>query len=485
MGPAQTPRSDVPLARNGGARGSLLLIAFLGVVYAILARVALRAFPFSGDEYSTFLQAETFARGLLHTQVPAYAELLRVDHVLMDPWVCSKYPPGTSALLALGIRAGAPWLVMPIAAVVTLFALWGTTQAHFGPRAGRMTVVVLGLAPLFALQAGTYFGHTASMMWLALAFAAISLWLRTGSRAWPVLGGMAIGCALLTRPPDAAYFAASLLVFRSWRLIGLTALGIVPFLFVYCAYQAAQFGSPFADGYHAYEPTFRAIYHEDTGHPLSLLYLVSPKEQANHLDVIRSFVMEWTVPGTVLVAVIGAYAIGKDHPARSMRDFAVAIAAVPLAMLLVSIADPDDGARPRYMSIALLPVAFLAHPGWEAASRALRDLVGARFTRITAIAAIVGGPVQVGAFLGHRLPELWLREGLFEAVRAENIEEGVVVIRAEWPTRYARNGPFFDRPVLYLSAPADMTVEQVSALYPGRPVYEATEGRRWKIARRM
>jgi hypothetical protein len=28
-----------------------------------------------------------------------------------------------------------------------------------------------------------------------------------------------------------------------------------------------------------------------------------------------------------------------------------------------------------------------------------------------------------------------------------------------------------------------MTVDEVAALYPGRPVYEATEGRRWKIVR--
>jgi hypothetical protein len=470
---------------RGAGSGPLLLIALLGVVYAVLARWALRGFPYSGDEYACFLQAEIFARGLLHTPAPAHAELLRVDHVVMDAWVRAKYAPGTSALLALGIRAGAPWLVTPIEAVIALVALWRTTLAHLGSRAALMSIVVMGLSPLFSYQAATFFGHTATTMWLALAFAATSLWWRTGSSAWSVLGGVAVGCAWLTRPGDAVYFTAALLVFRSPRLLAFTALGAAPFLGAHFAYQAAQFGSPFADGYHAYEPTFRAIYGEDTGHPLSLLYLVSPKQQADHLDVMCAFVNDWTLPGSVLVAVIGAFAIGKDHPARAMRDFAIAIAAVPLAMLLVSIANPDDGARPRYLSTALLPVAFLFRPGWDAASAALRTLVGDRVTRLTAVAALVAGPVQVGSFLGHRIPELWLRDGLFEEVRAQNIEEGVVVIRAEWPTRYARNGPFFDRPVLYLSAPADMTVEQIAALYPDRPVYEATEARHWKIVRRI
>jgi hypothetical protein len=120
----------------------------------------------------------------------------------------------------------------------------------------------------------------------------------------------------------------------------------------------------------------------------------------------------------------------------------------------------------------------------DATVAALRSLVGERLARWTVIAALVFAPVEVGSFLGRRLPEVWMRGGLYDQVAAEGISDGVVVVRAEWPTRYARNGPFYDRPVLYLSPPADMTAEQIAALYPGRPVYEATEGRRWKIVRK-
>jgi 4-amino-4-deoxy-L-arabinose transferase-like glycosyltransferase len=474
-----------------GDRGSwaspkvaLLAIVLLGVAYAVLSRVALKGFPFSGDEYSCFLQAELFARGLLRSPAPAHAELLRIDHVVVDEWVRSKYPPGTAALLALGVRAGVSWLVTPVEAVIALGALAYVTHVHFGARDALIAVAVVGLSPLFAFQAATFFGHTPSTMWLALAFAATSLWVRTDAAVWPVLGGAAIGCAFLTRPGDAAYFAAALLVFRSRRLVALTALGAAPFVGAHFAYQAAQFGSPLTDGYHAYEPTFRAIYGEDTGHPVSLLYLVDPKEQANHLDVLRAFATEWTIPGTVLVAAAGARAVEKGSPARSMRDFAVAIAVVNAAMLFVSVADPDDGARARYLSTTLLPLGLLTGRGWDATAAALRSLVGERLARWTAIAALVFGPVEVGSFLGHRIPEIRVRDGLYEQVQAEGITDGVVMVRADWPTRYTRNGPFYDRPVLYLSPPAQMTAEQIAAVYPGRPVYEATEGRHWKIVRK-
>jgi 4-amino-4-deoxy-L-arabinose transferase-like glycosyltransferase len=461
------------------------LIAAFGVVYALLSRVALRGFPYSGDEYSCFLQAELFARGLLRAPAPLHAELLRVDHVVVDTWVRSKYPPGAAALLAIGIRAGVPWLVTPIEGVVTLVAVWRTTLAHVGARSALIAVVALGICPLFALQAATYFAHTPTTMWLALGMLAVSLWVRTGSSAWPVLGGAAIGCALLTRPADAAFFAVALIAFRSRRLVALTAIGIAPFALLYFAYQAAQFGSPWTDGYHAYEPTFHAIYGESSGNPLSLFYLVDPKQIANHLDVVRAFVLEWTVPGTVLLAIVGARAIGPDHPARSMRDFVVAITVVTLGMLLVSIADPDDGARPRYLSTTLLAVALLAGSGWDGVTDALRKLVGERFTRTAIVFATLAGPVAVGSFLGRRIPDVWVREGLYEQVKEQGIAQGVVVVRAEWPTRYARNGPFFDRPVLYLSPPPETTVEEVAALYPGRPVYEAIEGRRWKVVERV
>jgi hypothetical protein len=464
----------------------VLLIATFGIAYALVARVALHSFPFSGDEYSGFLQAELFARGLLHSPAPPHPELLRVDHVVMDTLVRTKYPPGSAALLAVGVRGGVPWLVGPVEAVVALVALWRTTLTHLGSRAATIAIVVVGGCPLFAFQAASFFAHTATTMWLALAFASMSLWLRTSRNVWSSLAGAAIGCAFLTRPADAIAFAMALAVFRSPAVLACAAIGTAPLVALNFAYQAAQFGSPFADGYHAYEPTFRAIYGADTAaHAMSLTYLFDPKQIANHLDQFRALVQEWTVPGTVLLAVIGACSLGKGHRAYPMRNFAVAAAAIPSFMLLVSIGDPDDGARPRYLSTALLSVGFLAGPGWDATSKLLESLVGPRLERAILVAALVMAPVQLGSFLARRIPELWVREGLFEEVRGQGIGTGVVIVRAEWPTRYARNGPFFDRPILYLSAPAEMTAAQVASLYPGRPVYEAIEGRRWSIVRRL
>src|SRR5689334_2755178 len=61
-----------------------LVIVVAGVLYALMARFALEGYPYSGDEYSSFLQAEGFARGVLKAPAPPFADWVMVDHVIID-----------------------------------------------------------------------------------------------------------------------------------------------------------------------------------------------------------------------------------------------------------------------------------------------------------------------------------------------------------------------------------------------------------------
>ncbi|HEX8791607.1 MAG TPA: hypothetical protein VF765_11700 [Polyangiaceae bacterium] len=455
---------------------TLALVAAIGAVYATFARLALHAFPYSGDEYSYFLQAELFARGVLHAATPAHTELLRVDHVLLAPWVCSKYPPGTSALLALGVRLGVPWIVTPLEGVVALVAMRAAARRLLGERDAFVAVAVLGGAPLFVFQAASFYSHTASLMWLAIAFALAVAFTAEGG-AWRMLvAGAAIGCAFLTRPLDAVLFGLALLSLRAWRPVALAAAGAVPFVALLLAYQAAQFGSPFTDGYAAYQPEFTAIYGASTARPaFSPFNAIDPPQIWHHLDILRSFLVDWTVPCTALLALLGWAVLRDDTRVAGARRLAVALVAIFAVTLWVTIGDTDDGARPRYLTTTLLGLAWLAAPGWRRACDIAQSSVGRRAARAVGIVLWVVPVVQLGAFVVERMPQIWVREGLAEGVAHAGIERGVVVVRAKYPTRYARNGPFFDRPVLYVSAPATTSADEVAAAFPGRDVYEAHE----------
>ena len=462
------------------------LLALFGVIYAVVSRVALRAYPFSGDEYSTALQGEIFARGLLRTPAPPSADLLGIDHVVIDQWVRTKYPPGASALLAIGEHAGVSWIVTPVEGVVTLALVWLTVRMLFGAGEALVALVLLGLAPLFALEAGSYYSHTATSMWIAAAFAATAAWSLSRRDAWMVAAGAALGCAFLTRPLDAVLFGGALLALRSPRVIAWTALGAAPLGVVHFAYQAAQFGSPLRDGYAAYEPTFRAIYGAEASKPpLSLARIVDPVQQWFHLEICTSLVTTWTAVGTILLAVFGLAAIGKEHRARTLRDVAVAFVVLSLVLFIPTVeSSGDDGPRPRHLSTLLLPLAYLVGPGWFVVRDILVERLGARTMRAIASLAVLASAVQLGSLIVVQADKVESREGLFEATRAKGVTEGVVIVRARFPTRYARNGAFFDRPVLYLSAPATMDVQAVAERYPGRAVYEAFEGDPWSVVRR-
>jgi hypothetical protein len=353
-----------------------------------------------------------------------------------------------------------------------------------GPREALVSVAVLGAAPLFAFQAGSFYAHTATTMWLAIAFAAVASWSRDERASWPLLAGVAIGCALLTRPLDAVLFAAALVSLRSARFLALAVAGAVPFVALTLAYNAAQFGSPFTDGYHAYLPAALATYGPDEARPnLSLRYLVDGEQIWNHLDVLRAWLVDWTVPGTALLAALGWVGLRDEAGAAVVRRFSVVVVAVFVGVLLLTMSGYDDGARPRYLSVTLLPVAFLAGPGWRVAVQLLEMRLGIAARRTIAAVVWVLPPLQLGAFLVVRTPQLWVREGLDKAAVTQGIHRGVVVVRATYPTRYARNGPFFDRPVLYVSPPAATSVDEVAAAFPGLPVYEAHEGPTWSVVR--
>lgn len=476
-----------PFSSTGSVADStalaLVLTGVFGAIYALVARLALDGFPYSGDEYSLALQAELFARGLLKAPAPEHVEWLRVDHVVLDTWIRSKYPPGAPALLALGARWGVAWLVTPIEAVAALLVVWDTTKRVLGARPALVALVAVGLAPLFAVEAASFYAHTATMLFLSIAFAAVAAWTRKAHDGWLGLAGVAIGCAFLTRPIDAMLFGVAMVWLRSPRAVILTAACALPFVAANLYYQKLQFGSLFTDGYHAYEPTFRALYGADTAaNPLSLRHLVSGVQWWNHIDVYRAFVTEWTIPGTALVALVGAFAIGRDHPARPIRTFCLAVIATYAVALLVMISDPDDGPRCRYLSPIVVPVAVLAAAGWAPACEAIAARFGRLVQRILVVVAIVFALAQLAAFLQDRIPLVERRDGLYAAAGDRGIS-GVVIVRARYPSRYARNGPWFDGPVLYLSAPPSTSSDTVAAAFPGRSIWEAHEGDTWTFER--
>jgi hypothetical protein len=131
--------------------------------------------------------------------------------------------------------------------------------------------------------------------------------------------------------------------------------------------------------------------------------------------------------------------------------------------------------------VTLIPLAWLAANGLGPLCDAIRSTFGAIVQRVLVVLAILFGLAQLGSYLQDRIPKQWKREGLYQVTHDLHAGD-VVIVRAQYPSRYARNGPFFDG-VLYLSVPPEVTPAEVAAAYPGHAIYVAHEGTPWTLER--
>ena len=193
------------------------------------------------DELAYVLQAKLFAAGRWTAPAPPMPEFFAQPHVLNDPVVASKYPPGHSLLLALGELVGMPALV-----VAALSVLRGALAFAI---ARRLTngAIALGTGVLMLHGQSLYFGasyfsETTTGAMLLLAWYALLRWWKQGGRGWMALVAFAVGWCAITRPFSAALFALpvafvvlrNLLRTRRWRelavglAVGVAVLAILP-----------------------------------------------------------------------------------------------------------------------------------------------------------------------------------------------------------------------------------------------------------------
>jgi hypothetical protein len=187
------------------------------------------------------LQAHLFSHLRWTAPAPPMPEFFAQPHVLVDPVVASKYPPGHSLLLALGDLVGLPAL-----AVAGLAALRAGLAFALARRLTNGAVALGTWVLLFHGQslyfAASYFSETTSGAMLLLAWYALLRWREEGGRNWMALVALAVGWCAITRPFSAALFALpiafvvvrQLLRTRQWRelavgiAVGTGVLAILP-----------------------------------------------------------------------------------------------------------------------------------------------------------------------------------------------------------------------------------------------------------------
>lgn len=196
----------------------LLAAAFTLVVSLALTLLSYQRHPHVPDEVAYLIQARTFAAGMLWLPPPPVLGGFSVDLLYFGAdKVYSVFPPGWPAILALGVRMGAPWIVNPVLAALNVVLAYVLLGRLYDRRTARMGAVLLACSPWSLFLAMSFMAHQFTLTCALIAALGVQACRASGHARWAWLAGGAMGVISLVRPLDALVVAA---------LLGLWSIGL-------------------------------------------------------------------------------------------------------------------------------------------------------------------------------------------------------------------------------------------------------------------
>ena len=191
---------------------------FALVATAALSVLSYQRHPHVPDEVTYIIQAKYFAKGMLAMPAPPVPAAFDLDLMTYEPtrWY-SPVNPGWSAVLALGERAGAGWLVNPVLSGVAVVLACILLRELRGVRFARLGTLLLCGSPWFLFLGMSFMTHQLTLV-AGLAAAVFTARLRRGGSAgWAAAAGLGLGVIGPIRPLEGVIAAAAL---GWWALSG-------------------------------------------------------------------------------------------------------------------------------------------------------------------------------------------------------------------------------------------------------------------------
>jgi hypothetical protein len=474
---AVAPRaaSLLPVPRLLSPRAAIALIVLMGAALTLGVVWVLRAFPNSGDEYAYTFEADTFLNGRFWNAAPPDPDLFRLPQVYAKDgkWV-SQYPLGWPALLAIAHLGKLPyWLVSPLLGGVLLVLLALICWRRAGSTGAIIGMLICAPTPFFLFNAGSYFTHIPAAMF-GLLFCYHAAVLLDEPRHWrAAVAGIGLGVLGTIRPYDALFFAfpfgvEAVLRARLRTLIMVPAflLGAMPFLAAYLLQNAAVTGDPLLPITIWGAPNLRVGFH-----PVDHNGVHQPLINMIHMASARIVELaEWTSP-LLVIAYAPALLLQGVRRKLSFTDFVFPCAVIAY----LGFPEFDENRYgPRYyfdafpllvITVAVAAAAVLEQPRWRAW---VDNLICAHV--VTSLTALL----MFAPIMRQTVDE---RMDLYDLVRAQNIHNAVVMIRARtgvirWMSEadLTRNGLDLSGDIVYAGNMPERLGELI-AMFPSRRIY--------------
>lgn len=205
---------------------AVLLLALVSFFLSLtISRHTFNRLPHLEDELAYLYQAQVFARGDLVVESPVPARPLWkpfvVDYANGNRF--SKYTPGWSAWLAVGVLVGEPWVINAFFGMLTVILIYKLGRVVFNPDVGLVAALLLTFAPIAMLLNATIMSHTSALFFATLfmyaywRFSVPVLPMRK-NLLWGAVAGFALGMMIVNRPLSAIAIAAPFVVWSIIRL---------------------------------------------------------------------------------------------------------------------------------------------------------------------------------------------------------------------------------------------------------------------------
>jgi hypothetical protein len=452
------------------------------------------------DEVHYLFQAKTFALG--HLYIPAPGDpmngALQVGTMMfIDGKWFSMFPPGWPAALAVGVALGAPFLVNPLIAALTVPIGHAFASRWASPRLAVLTTLLLMISPWYLAMGASLFSHPLTLL---LVLSAWLLMLTEGSRrpfAW-FAAGCLLGWLFLTRPLEGltvgvltglwAMTRVNLKTVGGWTAIALYSTGCAAVGSIIFPYNHVLTGDALLTPINLY---FDSVWHpganrlgfgSDIGSPnhwggLDIWAGHSPLEalvegQFN-LKALNVELLGWSVGSLVLIYVHLLWGRITRADWCMLAVIGATIAAYALYWFNAAF---DIG--PRYWFILIWPALFLSARGLQTAAATLDRANIADGRETVAALALLLAAVTMLSFLPWRSTgRYWGARGAYDGYRqfaaTRSADNALVFVkggRQDYANAFALNSPDLTGPV-FLRDQGSAANAQIIARYPGRHVY--------------
>lgn len=394
--------------------------------------------PRNVDGFAQLFQARIFLAGRLWLPPPPELASFGTLHMILGPdrWF-AQYPPGQSVVLALGLAAGAWWLLLPLWAAALVLLTYRLGRWVGGESDGRLAALLLCLSPFALAVSGSEMSHLpAAVLGAGAACAAM-----TAGGGRPRLAGFGAGAALglmvAFRPLDAVAAVAPtglilLLVARSRaRVLAAAAAGGVLASLPTLWYNAATTGHWRTFGYTALWGPNHSLGFHDVPWGIPLTPLRAAGLTALDLFQLNQYLLDFPLP--ILLVVAAGFVAGRR---RASPGDAVAVAGVvALVGLLFFYWHRDVFYGPRFLFSALPWVAVVTGRGMALLGGAMREHPRLRAVPLAllmalGVGAVVLTPDRLRAYRAST-PNL----NLHPDRAAAGLERAVVLIPDGWGSR--------------------------------------------------